>query len=34
MKFATDKEGIPYQMLVQRWLVEKLQEEAPDALAA
>lgn len=26
------KRGIPYQMLVQSWLLEKLQQEAPDLL--
>lgn len=25
-----DRKGIPYQMLVQQWLLEKLNQEAPD----
>jgi predicted DNA binding CopG/RHH family protein len=28
-----EKQGIPYQMLVQQWLMEKVHEEAPDSLA-
>lgn len=31
---AAEREGIPYQMLVQRWLREKLRQEAPDLLAS
>ncbi len=31
---AAEREGIPYQMLVQRWLREKLSQEAPDLLAS
>ena len=27
-----EQRGIPYQMLVQRWLLEKLQQEAPELL--
>ena len=29
-----ERQGIPYQMLVQRWLVEKLNQEAPDLVAS
>lgn len=31
---AAEREGVPYQMLVQRWLREKLGQEAPDLLAS
>ena len=31
---AAEREGVPYQMLVQRWLREKLSQEAPDLLAS
>lgn len=27
---VADRQGIPYQALVQRWLLEKLKQEAPD----
>lgn len=27
---VAERRGIPYQMLVQRWLAEKVQQEAPD----
>ncbi len=27
---AAEQRQIPYQMLVQRWLIEKLRQEAPD----
>jgi predicted DNA binding CopG/RHH family protein len=29
---VAERQGIPYQMLVQRWLVEKLHQEAPDLI--
>ncbi|MCP4425843.1 MAG: hypothetical protein GY803_15225 [Chloroflexi bacterium] len=29
---VAERKGIPYQMLVQRWLMEKLSQEAPDLL--
>ena len=29
-----ERQGIPYQMLVQRWLLEKLSQEAPDLVAS
>lgn len=29
---AAARRGIPYQMLVQEWLLEKLRQEAPDLL--
>jgi len=28
-----DRQGVPYQMLVQRWLMEKLNQEAPELVA-
>lgn len=31
---VAERKGIPYQMLVQNWLMEKLIQEAPDLLAA
>ena len=31
---AAEREGVPYQMLVQRWLMEKLSQEAPDLLVS
>ena len=31
---VAEREGVPYQMLVQRWLMEKLSQEAPDLLAS
>lgn len=31
---VAERKGIPYQMLVQEWLFEKLHEEAPDLLTA
>ena len=27
---VAERKGMPYQMLVQRWLLEKLSQEAPD----
>ena len=27
---VAERQGIPYQILVQRWLLEKLSQEAPD----
>ena len=27
-----ERQGVPYQMLVQRWLLEKLNQEAPDLI--
>jgi predicted DNA binding CopG/RHH family protein len=27
-----ERQGVPYQMLVQRWLLEKLSQEAPDLI--
>ncbi len=32
IKAAAERKGIPYQTLVQAWLVEKLRQEAPDLL--
>lgn len=29
---VAERKGIPYQMLVQHWLMEKLKQEAPDLL--
>ena len=29
---VAERQGIPYQMLVQRWLLEKLNQEAPDLI--
>ncbi len=31
---AAEREGVPYQMLIQRWLMEKLSQEAPDLIAS
>lgn len=31
---AAERRGIPYQMLVQEWLLEKLNQEEPDLLPA
>ena len=33
LETAAAREGIPYQMPVQRWLREKLSEEAPDLMS-
>jgi predicted DNA binding CopG/RHH family protein len=30
---VAERQGIPYQALVQRWLMEKLSQEAPDLVA-
>jgi predicted DNA binding CopG/RHH family protein len=30
---VADRQGVPYQSLVQRWLVERLRQEAPDLVA-
>ncbi len=30
---VAERQGIPYQTLVQRWLMEKLRQEAPDLVA-
>ena len=30
---VAERNGIPYQMLIQRWLLEKLSQEAPDLIA-
>ena len=27
-----ERQGVPYQMLIQRWLLEKLSQEAPDLI--
>jgi predicted DNA binding CopG/RHH family protein len=32
LKQVAERKGIPYQTLIQLWLVEKLQQEAPDLL--
>ncbi len=32
IKHAAERKGIPYQTLIQMWLVEKLRQEAPDLL--
>lgn len=32
IKQAAERKGIPYQTLIQMWLVEKLRKEAPDLL--
>jgi predicted DNA binding CopG/RHH family protein len=32
IKQVAERKGIPYQTLIQLWLVEKLQQEAPDLL--
>jgi predicted DNA binding CopG/RHH family protein len=32
IKQAAERKGIPYQTLIQMWLVEKLRQEAPDLL--
>ena len=29
---AAERKGVPYQILVQSWLIEKLSQEAPDLL--
>lgn len=29
---VAEKRGIPYQLLIQRWLLEKIQQEAPEML--
>ncbi len=31
---VAERQGVPYQMLVQRWLMEKLNQEAPDLIAS
>ncbi len=31
---VAERNGIPYQMLVQRWLIEKLSQEAPDLITS
>jgi predicted DNA binding CopG/RHH family protein len=33
IKRPAERKGIPYQTLIQMWLVEKLRQEAPDLLA-
>ena len=30
---VAERNGVPYQMLIQRWLLEKLNQEAPDLIA-
>ena len=30
IKTMADQRGIPYQMLIRQWLMDKLQQEAPD----
>jgi predicted DNA binding CopG/RHH family protein len=32
IKQVAERKGVPYQTLIQMWLVEKLQQEAPDLL--
>lgn len=32
LKRAAERKGVPYQTLIQMWLVEKLRKEAPDLL--
>ncbi|MBI4641389.1 MAG: hypothetical protein HY731_11885 [Candidatus Tectomicrobia bacterium] len=32
VKRVAERKGIPYQTLIQMWLVEKLQQEAPELL--
>jgi predicted DNA binding CopG/RHH family protein len=32
IKQVAEREGIPYQTLIQMWLVERLRQEAPDLL--
>ena len=32
LKQVAERKGIPYQTLIQMWLVEKLRQEAPDLL--
>lgn len=34
IKRTAERKGIPYQTLIQMWLVEKLRKEAPDLLSA
>lgn len=34
IKTLAEREGIPYQMLVQQWLMEKLNQEAPDLITS
>ena len=31
---VAERKGVPYQMLVQSWLLEKLSQEAPDLIAS
>lgn len=31
---VAERQGVPYQMLVQRWLMEKLSQEAPDLIVS
>jgi len=31
---VAERQGIPYQALVQRWLMEKLSQEAPDLVTS
>ena len=31
---VAERQGVPYQMLVQRWLMEKLSQEAPDLVTS
>ncbi|MFQ6100212.1 MAG: CopG family antitoxin [Anaerolineae bacterium] len=33
IKQVAERKGIPYQTLIQMWLVEKLRQEAPDLLS-
>lgn len=33
IKRVADRKGIPYQTLIQMWLVEKLRQEAPDLVS-
>jgi predicted DNA binding CopG/RHH family protein len=32
IKSVAEKKGIPYQILIQMWLVEKLRQEAPELI--
>ncbi|VAW33070.1 hypothetical protein MNBD_CHLOROFLEXI01-499 [hydrothermal vent metagenome] len=31
---VAERNGVPYQMLIQRWLLERLSQEAPDLIAS
>ncbi len=32
IKKAADRKGVPFQMLIQTWLAEKLEQEVPDLM--